>query len=160
MSAATSTAAESTPQARALPSSRQRTSDPQRWLRMAIYAYFLLWIFEGALRKWILPGLSGPLLIIRDPVLLFIYFEAFRLRLFKLNGYVTFITFLSVLAVIVGFGLPNPPNWKIIVFGFRANFMHLPLILLLPQIFTYTDVRKIGRIIITLAPFMAVQAHG
>ncbi|HEX8372045.1 MAG TPA: hypothetical protein VF585_04645 [Chthoniobacterales bacterium] len=158
MTAAPTSAAGAIPNAQALPSSRRGTNDPQRWLRLAIYAYFLLWIFEGSLRKWILPGLSGPLLIIRDPVLVFIYFEAFRLRLFKLNGYVTFLTFLSVLAVVIGFGLPEAPNWKIIVFGYRANFMHLPLIFLLPQIFNYTDVRKIGRIIITLAPFMAVLA--
>ena len=43
------------------------------WLRTLIYVYFFLLIFEGALRKWIVPSLSGPLLVARDPVLMAIY---------------------------------------------------------------------------------------
>jgi len=40
--------------------------------------YFLLLIFEGALRKWVFPQLSGPLLIVRDPIGLLIIWEAYR----------------------------------------------------------------------------------
>ena len=37
-------------------------------LKIAIWLYLLLWIFEGALRKWILPSLATPLLVVRDPI--------------------------------------------------------------------------------------------
>jgi len=47
-------------------------------LKKLFWAYFLLLIFEGALRKWIVPGLSAPLLLIRDPLGLLILIEAFR----------------------------------------------------------------------------------
>lgn len=132
--------------------------DPLRRLRLAVYAYFLLWIFEGTLRKWILPGLSSPLLIVRDPILLLIYFEAFRLKVFRFNGYLTFIGVLSVLSIIVSLGLFKAPPLKVIIFGIHANFLHLPLIFLLPQIVSYSDVKKIGRIVIWLAVPMAMLA--
>ena len=47
-------------------------------LKKLFWAYFLLLIFEGALRKWVMPGLSAPLLLIRDPLGLLILIEAFR----------------------------------------------------------------------------------
>ena len=37
-------------------------------IRRLIWLYFWLLLLEGALRKWVLPQLSNPLLIIRDPV--------------------------------------------------------------------------------------------
>ncbi len=33
-------------------------------LKSGIWAYFLLLIFEGAIRKWIFPGLATPLLCV------------------------------------------------------------------------------------------------
>ncbi len=132
--------------------------DPLHWLRLAIYAYFLLWIFEGTLRKWILPGLSGPLLVIRDPVLLFIYFAAIRQKVFKLNGFLTFLLVLSTLSVIVSLGLFKAPPLYVVLFGVHANFLHLPLIFLLPQVMTYTEIKKIGQIVLWLAPPMAMLA--
>src|SRR3546814_1990531 len=39
-------------------------------LKQGIWVYFILLIFEGALRKWVLPGLATPLLVVRDPVAL------------------------------------------------------------------------------------------
>ena len=41
-------------------------------LKKLFWLYFLLLIFEGALRKWIVPQLSAPLLLVRDPVALWI----------------------------------------------------------------------------------------
>ncbi|MEO7931729.1 MAG: hypothetical protein ABIT76_01080 [Chthoniobacterales bacterium] len=141
----------------AVPASRATVEkDPLHWLRLAIYAYFLLWIFEGTLRKWILPGLSGPLLIIRDPVLVFIYFEAMRQKVFKLNGFLTFLLVLSTLSVIVSLGLFKAPPLYVIGFGIHSNFLHLPLIFLLPQVMTYAEIKKIGQIVLWLAPPMAL----
>ncbi|MBA3651978.1 MAG: hypothetical protein H0W66_10995, partial [Chthoniobacterales bacterium] len=53
-----------------------------RHLRQLIWLYLWLLIFEGAFRKWIVPQLSAPLLLIRDPVALLIYLLALRARLF------------------------------------------------------------------------------
>src|SRR5215472_15674993 len=48
-------------------------------LKKLFWLYFVLLIFEGALRKWVAPHeLSAPLLIIRDPVSVWIIWEAYR----------------------------------------------------------------------------------
>src|SRR5438128_1892579 len=41
-------------------------------LKRLIWLYFWLLIFEGVFRKWIVPQLANPLLLVRDPVLLLI----------------------------------------------------------------------------------------
>lgn len=134
------------------------TEDRLKWLRLFVFTYFALWVFEGVLRKWLLPGLSGPLLLIRDPILLLIYGEAIRQKAFKFNGWITFMVVLGTLSTIVGLGLVNPPSVKILIFGMRANFLHLPLIFILPQIIDYRHVKRIGSFILWFAPAMTVLA--
>lgn len=41
---------------------------PYALYRKAIWIYIFLLIFEGALRKWFLPSLATPLLLVRDPI--------------------------------------------------------------------------------------------
>ena len=57
-------------------------------IKIAIWMYFLLWIFEGALRKWVLPSLATPLLIVRDPVAVYIIIKAIYLEVKFMNIYV------------------------------------------------------------------------
>ena len=52
-------------------------------IKVLIWLYIFLLIFEGALRKWFFPSLSDELLIVRDPVLLAIYGLAYRAGLAK-----------------------------------------------------------------------------
>ena len=59
-------------------------------LKIAIWLYFLLWIFEGALRRWILPSLATPLLVVRDPIAIFIILRALYLHVNFVNAYVIF----------------------------------------------------------------------
>src|SRR5438309_4530609 len=57
-----------------------------RHIRALIWLYLVLLIFEGALRKWIVPQLSNPLLIIRDPVVIAIYMLALDRKSTRLNS--------------------------------------------------------------------------
>ena len=72
-------------------------------LRSLIWLYFWLLIFEGALRKWVAPALSAPLLVIRDPLVLLIYVQALRYRKFPMDGllfpYFALVGCFAVLAV-------------------------------------------------------------
>jgi hypothetical protein len=52
----------------------QAVATDYAFIKKLIWAYFLLLLFEGALRKWFLPGLSQGLLIIRDPIVIWIYY--------------------------------------------------------------------------------------
>ena len=38
-------------------------------IRQLIWLYLWLLLIEGALRKWVMPRFSNPLLLIRDPVM-------------------------------------------------------------------------------------------
>src|SRR5262245_57354636 len=56
-------------------------------IKRGIWLYFFLLIFEGALRKWVVPGLATPLLVIRDPIALLILVLAVRNGLFPATIY-------------------------------------------------------------------------
>jgi hypothetical protein len=120
-----------------------------KYIRGLIWAYFVLLIFEGTLRKWILPQFSDVLLVIRDPVVIAIYFLAFRARVFPRNGWVfslTVIAFLSLAVSFLALWLYLPPSRIVLVsgFGFRCNFLHLPLLFIIGRVLDVEDVKKLG----------------
>lgn len=112
-------------------------------IKKLIWAYFFLLIFEGALRKWVLPSLSTPLLVIRDPVVIAIYWLALRTRIFPRNKFMFFGIPLALACLAVGVFAPAG-SLSVALFGFRSNFLHLPLIFIFPSVFTIEDVRKVG----------------
>jgi hypothetical protein len=120
-----------------------------RNIRRLIWLYFWLLLIEGALRKWVLPQLSNPLLIVRDPVVLLIYVLAIRARVFPRNAWVLSLAIIGFLSLAVSFIVLWPylsPSRIALVsgFGFRANFLHLPLIFLMPRVLRPEDVKRIG----------------
>lgn len=127
-----------------------------RTLKWGIWAYFLLLIFEGALRKWLLPGLATPLLIIRDPVALWLLLTLARRRdLFPMNGYIIIMAIIAVVgmitAVLLGHG-----NLPVALFGARILLIHFPLIFVIGRIFTRSDVVAVGRVMLWITIPMAV----
>jgi hypothetical protein len=138
-------------------------------IRQLIWLYLWLLIFEGAFRKWIVPQLSAPLLLVRDPVVLVIYLLAFRARLFPHNIYVISLEIIAVLSWATGIIvlLPYFPLQTIILitgYGVRSNFLHLPLIFIIPAVFNFDDVKRAGwwTIVgmIPMAVLMAFQFAG
>lgn len=136
--------------------------------RVLIYIYLVLLVVEGALRKWVVPQLSNPLLIIRDPVVLLIYVFAIRARCFRWNGLVVAVAIIALLSWIAGVTVLLdyfPPKLVFLVtaFGVRSNFLHLPLIFVIPAVFDLHDVKRIGwwAIVgmIPMAALMAWQFH-
>jgi len=123
-------------------------------LRRLIWLYFWLLIFEGALRKWIVPSLSTPLLVVRDPLVILIYLQAMRCRRFPLNGpmlgcFLLLVGFILLALVQITTGVGG--GVLVAAYGLRTNFLHLPLIFVIPQVFSYTDVLKLGKWILILA---------
>ena len=104
----------------------------KRW----IWLYFVLLIFEGSFRKWVLPQYSDVLLIVRDPVALVIYLLAIKARLFPRNLWILSIAIIGVLSALVSLlvlepYLPLKPLVLVTTFGFRCNFLHLPLVFII-----------------------------
>ena len=115
----------------------------EKSLKFLIWLYVVLLIFEGALRKWVLPSLSDPLLIVRDPIAIGIYLLAFFSGRFPLNGFVltTFaLAAASIMASLIG-GHTNP---LVLAYGLRINYGHLPLMWVMAQVLTRKDVEKLG----------------
>jgi hypothetical protein len=129
-------------------------------VRQLIWLYLWLLLLEGVLRKWVMPRFSDPLLLVRDPVMLGIYYYAFRARVFPRNGWIVslwIIALLSLLASIllarfslVSGYVPPIPILEVNLYGMRANFFHLPIIFVMASVFDEEDVKKFGWWIIVL----------
>lgn len=121
----------------------------KKYLGRAIWVYFFFLIFEGVFRKWLLPQFSDVLLIVRDPVVIVIYILAIKARVFPRNHWMvslTAIAFLSSLASVVVLEpyLPLKPIVLVTGYGFRSNFLHLPLIFIIGRVWDEEDVKKLG----------------
>jgi hypothetical protein len=136
-------------------------------VRQLIWLYLWLLLVEGALRKWIVPRFSNPLLLIRDPVMLGIYFYALRAHVFPRNPWAVSLWIIGGLSVLAVLGsplfpyLPLVPTVEVTLYGFRSNFLHLPLIFVMASVFDEEDVKKFGwwilLIMIPMGLLMAAQ---
>ncbi len=118
-------------------------TDPNRRLKQGIWAYFILLIFEGALRKWFLPGLATPLLIVRDPIAIWLIFVTWKRGLLPFNLYMIGIMLIGVIgiytATLLGHG-----SLIVALYGARILLFHFPLIFVIGRIFNRDDVVKMG----------------
>lgn len=120
-----------------------------RNIRRLIWLYLILLVVEGALRKWIAPGFSNPLLLVRDPVVILIYGLSVLAGIFPRNWYIVSLGIIGVLSVAVTMLvlLPYFPPIQVIeisLFGFRCNFLHFPLVFIMARVFDEEDVKRIG----------------
>jgi hypothetical protein len=124
-------------------------------LKQGVWAYFLLLIFEGALRKWVLPTLATPLLVVRDPLAIWLLVATWKRGLLPANSYITSIIVLTVIgfftAVLLGHG-----NLFVAIFGARILLIHFPLMFVIGRVFTREDVVKIGIALLWIAVPMAI----
>jgi hypothetical protein len=110
------------------------------------------------LRKWLLPSFSTPLLIVRDPVVLLIYTIAVAKGVFPFNRFV--ISIMTLGAISLGASLLVFDHVGITLYGLRTNFLHLPLIFILPKIMRQKDVMRMGGwILLLLLPMTLLVAY-
>jgi hypothetical protein len=124
-------------------------------IKIAIWIYFWLWLLEGALRKWVLPGFATPLLVVRDPVAIFILYMAFKQQLSFINVYIKIAWFSTLMCLSLAL-LIGHQNIFVAVYGARIMLLHFPLIFIMGMVFTKSDVEKLGRIMLMLAPLMTM----
>src|SRR6266853_4343238 len=113
-------------------------------VKRLIWLYFWLLIFEGSLRKWVLPGWSNPLLLVRDPVVIFIYIAAVIAGVFPRNVFIAAITGLGVATFVIS-EAAGRGNLLVSLYGFRTSFLHLPLIFVIPNVFDKRDMDKMAK---------------
>ena len=126
--------------------------------RRLVFVYCILWVVEGALRKWVIPSLSMPLLVIRDPVVLAIYFFAARARIFPANAWMAYLW--SVTALIAAQAVfqasTGAVSWAVAAYGLRCYALHLPLIWVIPAVFGRKEIITLGKWTLFLALPMAL----
>lgn len=137
---------------------KEAVTPSYKYLKSAIWLYFILWIFEGALRKWILPGLATPLLVVRDPVAIYIIIQAFYSNIKFLNPYVVLSTVFTLLglAITLTFG---HANLFVSLYGARIMLLHFPLIFIIGSVFNKEDVLKTGYFFLAVNILMAVVVY-
>lgn len=119
-------------------------------LKQGVWLYFLLLLFEGALRKWLLPFLATPLLVVRDPVALWLIIVCLQRKVLIPAYSLTIMTIIGTLALIfaltVGHGNPF-----VAVYGARILLIHFPFMFVMRSVFTRKDVVQIGKFTVFLA---------
>ncbi|WP_285060179.1 hypothetical protein [Pedobacter ginsengisoli] len=124
--------------------------EDRQLLKKIIWLYLLLLIFEGALRKWFLPFLSSPLLIIRDPIAIWLIYKVWSRGLLPsstlLNGMVVLASIGIVTAIVFGHG-----NLFVAGFGARIFLIQFPMIFVIARVFDKEDVIAVGRLLAWIA---------
>ncbi len=135
--------------------SRLVNSSPTEKLKFGIWLYFFLLIFEGALRKWFLPFLSTPLLIVRDPVALWVLYIAYKHRMFPKSVYISLMTFLAVVGIVTALGVGHG-SLPVALFGARIMLIHFPFIFVMGSVFNREDVIKMMKVSLWISVPMVV----
>lgn len=111
----------------------------RRW-RDAIKAVMVLLVVEGAIRKWLFPGAQDLVYFGKDVLLLAAYggFLRDRERLPRIPSPPA--PLLATLALGAAFGAlqifnPRLPNLLVGLLGFKAYFLYVPLVWVLPRVF-------------------------
>lgn len=114
-------------------------------LKKLFWLYFLLLIFEGALRKWVLPGFSAPLLLVRDPVAILIIIEAYRTNKWPARwSIVTGILACALLSLCVWQMILGDNSWIAAVYGLRSYLLPFPVAFIMGENLDADDLRKFG----------------
>jgi hypothetical protein len=119
-------------------------------IKVLIWVYLVLLLIEGALRKWVAPSLSDPLLVVRDPVVLVIYALALAAHIFPTNRFIVVIAVLAGLSTVASF-LGGHDHLLVLAYGLRINYLHLPLIWIMGRVLNRRDVERIGAFLLIAA---------
>ncbi|KEO72297.1 hypothetical protein [Anditalea andensis] len=124
-------------------------------IKYAIWIYIGLLLFEGALRKWILPTLSGPLLLVREPIAIYILYLSIKKGFLYAHKYVLLtwlIGYISFIATMIsGHG-----NWSVAIFGLRILWIQFPLLFIIGKVFDRKDVVLLGKLLLYVSIPMTV----
>jgi len=111
--------------------------------RQAVLAAMLLLIFEGALRKWVLPEAQAALYLAKDMLLVGAYVgfamaKGFSLPVGRARPLVVLI---AVSAIYGAIEMLNPalPSLTLAAVGWRSYFLYVPLIFIVPYLYDSMD---------------------
>ena len=122
-----------------------------------VFVVYLLAIFEGALRKYVLPEFGQYIFFVRDPFVAWAYVIATRAGLWPRGEVLWRVTqwaaLLGVVLLILqlAFGPPSDLRLLLGVYGWRAYFFYTPLAFLVGAQFEREDLLRLARLTLLLA---------
>ena len=122
-------------------------------VKIAIWLYLFLWIFEGSLRKWVVPSLATPLLIIRDPIAIYILLTSLYLNVKFINPYVVLSSIFTLLSLSITLTFGHG-NLFVGIYGARIMLLHFPLIFIIGAVLTKDDILKMGYLMLVITILM------
>ena len=128
--------------------------EPYALYRKAIWIYIFLLIFEGALRKWVLPSLATPLLLVRDPIAIWLTIVGLQKGWIK-SGYAKTMMVVASISFILTLAIGHH-NLFVALFGWRIYFFHFPMIFVMGKVLTRADLLKIGQFILWISIPMTI----
>ena len=130
-------------------------SEDLKLLKKGVWLFFILLILEGALRKWVLPGLATPLLIVRDPLAVWMIYKAIQKGIWRPGPYVLVMWMVTVLSLAVTFILGHG-NLLVAFYGFRITVLLFPVIFIIGTVFNRDDVIRVGKAMLWITLVMTV----
>jgi hypothetical protein len=124
-------------------------------MKKGIWAYFILLIFEGALRKWVFPGLSTPLLVVRDPIAIWLVLTAWHRNMLPSTFYISGMVICGLVGLVTAISLGHG-NVPVALYGARTLLFHFPLMFVMGSVLTREDIIKIGRVFLIICIPMAI----
>lgn len=130
-----------------------RTEARRRFVVRAVIFIYILSLLEGPLRKWFLPGLAGPLTLLRDPFVIALYAYAFLGGFMMRRGIAAL--WLGFAALSSWFGLvqfmANGQGMTGWVLGVRTYWLYVPLAFVVARAFQHNDVLSFLRLNLWIA---------
>jgi len=115
-----------------------------------VSAIYWLLIFEGVLRKWVLPEWGRVLFFIRDPLVILMYVVALKSRMLPKQSFFLMIGMLfaviSIPLVFVQFLFRTSNfDWAIAAYGWRNYFLYFPLTFFVAKYFPFEAIQRLMR---------------
>jgi len=131
-----------------------RTREAQRRFDVrAVFFIFILSLIEGPLRKWFLPGLAGPLTLLRDPFVIALYGYCLTTGMMRTRGlagiWLSFAFFTSAFGLFqyTAAGLPAW-GWAL---GVRTYWLYMPLAFVVAKTFRHEDIHRFLKMCLWIA---------
>lgn len=113
---------------------------------MLVFVVYWLLIFEGALRKWVLPQFNQIIFFIRDPFVLTIYWLAWKHKLWPRKSLLlvvgVFLAYLSAILLCLQVMLAEH-SFVFGFYGWRNYFLYIPLAFIIGSQFDRDDLNRL-----------------
>lgn len=131
----------------------RRGETARRFAVRLVFILFALSLVEGALRKWVAPGLAAELYLLRDPVVLLLYAHALAHGLFSRDALAASWLVLAATSSLFG-GIAYVAEGLSPVafaFGVRNYWLYMPLMFVVAATFRAADVVALLRLNLVVA---------